>query len=165
MKASLYTALLSLSLSFAVTHTAHASPFEDRFEQHLARQADRIDHGAEEGSLTQHEQQQLDQQQQALMNLCQRFTRDGRLSRKERRILNHQLSHASDMIYEYRHNDSVAYIEHEIETVEDDFTPASVQPEQCESHSNTPQYPLNRGTYSVTYDPNYDRIQGTAITW
>jgi len=98
----------SALLTFSFQTSAHAD-FDERLEQRLHRQSERIDYGIDDGSLTHNEQKVLNKQQRRLVKLSNRFLRDDHYSRKERRILQQKLNNASEQIRQFRHNNATSY--------------------------------------------------------
>lgn len=92
---------------------------ENRFEQRLERQLQRIKHGVRSGELTHREAKRLRQQQRAIARLERKFSRDGMLDRHERRTLRRELDAASNRIHRLKNNDRVRaepvapYLHHE----------------------------------------------------
>lgn len=75
-------------------------------EQRFDRQEQRIRHGVRAGELTRKEAKKLKKQQRGIARLERRFTRDGHLDRRERKVLHNRLDRASDRIARYKHNDN-----------------------------------------------------------
>lgn len=82
---------------------------QQRFEQRLDRQHRRIKQGVRSGELTPKEARKLRKQQRRIDGLERRFSSDGHLDRRERRVLRKQLDRASDRIYRFKHNDRYRY--------------------------------------------------------
>ena len=78
---------------------------DNRFEQRLDRQHLRIKQGVRSGELTRKEAKRLRKQHRRIVRLERKFSRDGHLSRQERRTLRQKLDAASDRIYRLKHND------------------------------------------------------------
>lgn len=78
---------------------------ENRFEQRIDRQHDRIRHGIRNGELTRKEAKKLRRENRHIAKLERKFTRDGRLDRNERRTLRRELDQASRKIRKLKHND------------------------------------------------------------
>jgi hypothetical protein len=73
--------------------------------QRLERQERRIEQGIRSGDLTRWEAQKLQRQQHRIRHLFHDLRDDGRLSHKERRLLNAKLDAASHWVYDLKHND------------------------------------------------------------
>jgi uncharacterized protein HemX len=99
--------LMAITLSLAATAPAFAGHAErgDRIGERLERQQNRIEHGIENRELTRKEARVLKQQQRKIRRLAREFRDDGRLSKKERRILRAKLDRASERIWEFKHSD------------------------------------------------------------
>jgi hypothetical protein len=79
--------------------------YENRLEQRIDRQHDRIRHGIRSGELTRWEAKKLRKQHRRIVKLEDRYMRDGRLDRYERRKLANRLDRASERIRDLKHND------------------------------------------------------------
>lgn len=79
--------------------------FADRVDSRQARQHDRIHEGRADGTLTRGETRQLRRDQKEISRLERRFGHDGRIDKRERRILNDAQDRASRRIYRAKHND------------------------------------------------------------
>lgn len=92
----------------------HGANHADRLEQRIDRQHDRIRHGIRSGELTRWEARKLRKQHRRIVRLEDRYLRDGRLDRQERRKLRHKLDKASERIYEFKHNEhrKIAAVRH-----------------------------------------------------
>ena len=84
---------------------ANASFAGDRFQQRQNNQVNRIYQGVRKGEITKREFNQLARQQRSVKKYSHYALRDGNLSRKEGRRLNHLQDRASGAIYRNRHND------------------------------------------------------------
>lgn len=109
--------LIALSLSMFVAVPAFAAHGYDRplkrdnvFER-LERQHHRIDQGVRHRQLTRKEAKILRRQQRDIRNLARLFYRDGHFSKKERRLLNRQLSESNQRIKRLKHNDLERYVD------------------------------------------------------
>lgn len=78
--------------------------YYDRPSQRLDRQADRIEHGIDNGSLNRKEARRLKRENQELNHLYNAFISDGRLNSRERRLINARLDKASQRIARLKHN-------------------------------------------------------------
>ncbi len=76
-----------------------------RVERRQENQAGRIEHGVHGGALTRHETRKLWGQQRQINRLERNFSRDGHISKKERRILEKKQDRASRAIHRFKHND------------------------------------------------------------
>ncbi|MDJ0808809.1 MAG: hypothetical protein QNJ01_01840 [Desulfobacterales bacterium] len=80
--------------------TAAAGPIQNRIKnQHC-----RINDGIASGALTYREARHLRRHQRKIRKMRHHFLADGRLSHRERRILNQRLNRNSDRIYVLKHN-------------------------------------------------------------
>ncbi|MCB1856778.1 MAG: hypothetical protein KDI63_00800 [Gammaproteobacteria bacterium] len=77
----------------------------NRVDSRQDRQWSRIRAGRESGALTRGETRMLRKDQKEISRMERRFERDGRLDKRERRILNRAQNRASDRIYRAKHND------------------------------------------------------------
>ncbi len=82
------------------TGTAAAGPIQNRMKNQHYRIIDGIDSGA----LTYREARHLRRHQRKIRKMRHHFLADGRLSHRERRILNQRLNRNSDRIYALKHN-------------------------------------------------------------
>lgn len=107
-------AVLATSLCLIVAVPAQAGYGHNggRIFDRMERQQARIEHGIENGELTRKEVKKLKKQQRRIRHLAREFRDDGRLSKKERRILHNKLDKASSRIREFKHNEDVRYREH-----------------------------------------------------
>jgi len=171
MSTHLYATVLTVAaLTFGFQSSAHAD-FESRLEQRLARQANRIELGLEEGSLTYKEERRLQRQQRSLVKLSNRFILDDHYSRKEKRILRKKLNAASEQIRRLRNNHAVVrYVQnnHSYDTY-------SYQPRvrQIQVYQNTTRYtPVVKRCDSPRYvyttrsqKTHYKPVQRLSIAW
>jgi septal ring factor EnvC (AmiA/AmiB activator) len=105
MKKLIAAAVLIPGLALtALTASAHSGL--DRIDARLERQQARIEQGVSSGELTRKETKYLKREQRRLHKKVRKFSRDGRLSSKERRKLTAGLDRASDNIYSFKHNES-----------------------------------------------------------
>jgi hypothetical protein len=112
MKKLLTTALvaiLSTSALLGVATQADAGTYSPRIDRREANQQRRINQGIRSGKLTYKETYRLQRQQASINSQEAKFKSDGRLTRRERRVLNHRLNHASKNIYRAKHNRYRAY--------------------------------------------------------
>lgn len=79
-------------------------PTTPRFDQRQENQQQRIDQGAESGTLTEREATRLDAQQNRLQRAEDRAKADGVMTRGERAALRHRQNHASQSVYRTKHN-------------------------------------------------------------
>lgn len=97
--------IIATAAAATVTLTLAAAPaFADRVDYRQARQADRIEQGLRNGSLTRHEAARLKAEQERIAALERQAERDGRLTREERARLNAAQNHASRNIYSEKHD-------------------------------------------------------------
>jgi septal ring factor EnvC (AmiA/AmiB activator) len=108
--------LMVVSLSLFAVAPAFASHGDDRpvkqnnFEQQLERQQHRIDQGVKQHQLTRKEAKLLRSRQREIRHLAHRFYKDGYLSKRERLVLNRELSDSSRLIKRLKHNDLERYV-------------------------------------------------------
>jgi hypothetical protein len=95
----LITALLLTGL-LGFAQAAEAGYFKERQD----RQQQRIQHGIASGRLTPAETRKLFRDQRQVWQLKRHFIADGRLSGRERRILDQRLDRSSHRIYRYKNN-------------------------------------------------------------
>jgi hypothetical protein len=91
----------SLPVFAAYAHTHNGKSIHQRLE----RQQQRIEQGIASGELTRKESKVLQRQQRKVRSLTREFRDDGRLSKKERRVLTRKLDKLSDKIWRLKHND------------------------------------------------------------
>jgi hypothetical protein len=108
MKRLLIASFLTLITAGATTlgfaANAEARPYSPGIDRREANQQRRINQGIRSGSLTPRETYRL-QRQQANINAREaRFKSDGRFTRRERHVINHQLNRSSRDIYRAKHN-------------------------------------------------------------
>jgi hypothetical protein len=104
---TLLIGLLPLLVTLALpVHAGQRYDGDNRFEQRIDRQEQRIRHGIRTGKLTHKEANKLQKQQRNIARLEQRFERDGHLDRRERRVLENRLDNASERIARFKHNDN-----------------------------------------------------------
>jgi len=96
--------LLLGSVVLLASLPAAAGHGHGRIGDRLERQHQRIEQGIESGELTRREARKLYKQQRRIGNLARELRDDGRLTRKERRILQHRLDRASARIFALKHN-------------------------------------------------------------
>ncbi len=101
----LIIASLIIVAGLAWSGTASAGPFKKR----LKIQHHRINHGIANGELTYREARRLRHHHRKIRRMRHHFLSDGRLSYRERRILERRLDHNSSRIYAYKHNRRHAY--------------------------------------------------------
>ena len=101
----LIIASLVLIVGLAWSGTASADPLKKR----LKIQHHRINHGIAIGELTYREARKLRRDHRKIRRLRHHFLSDGRLSHRERRILERRLDRNSGRIYALKHNDRHAY--------------------------------------------------------
>ncbi len=99
-KRQIFTAALIIVMGLTWAGTASAGSLKKRFKN----QRFRINHGIRTGELTRKETRHLRRQQRQIRNLRHRFLADGRLTHRERRILNRRLNRSSERIYALKHN-------------------------------------------------------------
>ncbi len=100
---ALYLAPLLAVLSLpAVAHHDHKG---GGIENRIDRQEHRIKKGIRSGELTKREAAKLRKNQRRVERMYDRFTDNGRLSRKERKKLQQALDKNSKKIYRLKHND------------------------------------------------------------
>ena len=112
MNKSKLIATIGLALGIAATSPAFAHQRHESIDQRQHRQAQRLEHGIENGRLTRGEARRLWEQQRRIRALERRFRADGRLDRRERRVLQAKLDEASDAIYRLKHNKRERYREY-----------------------------------------------------
>ena len=111
------TTLLAVTLSLLAVTPVVASQGDgyrmkhDNIHERLERQHYRIKSGVRNHQLTRKEAKTLKQHQRDIRYLLRLFSEDGRLSKKERRILNRQLSQSSRQIKRLKHNDLERYVD------------------------------------------------------
>lgn len=99
------TALIT-TLAATVAFGAAAAPaFADRVDKRQYKQAERIEHGIRNGTLTKREAKRLRNDQREISYLERLFRMDGFLSRKERNFLNEKQNQAGKRIFKLKHND------------------------------------------------------------
>lgn len=97
------TSLITLlPVGAVLAHGGHAKGIEQR----LDRQEMRIVQGKRSGALNRHEAKRLHRQHNRVSRLHQEFMQDGRLDKRERRVLQRKLDRVSDNIRALKHNDS-----------------------------------------------------------
>jgi hypothetical protein len=97
-------AMIGTTTFVSLASSASAGTNSPRIDRREANQQRRINRGIRSGALTPRETYRL-QRQQANINAREaRFKSDGNLSRRERRVLNHQLNRSSKNIYRAKHN-------------------------------------------------------------
>ena len=101
--------LMTIAPAFAA-HGEGQSVKHERIHERLERQHQRIERGVEKRQLTHKEAKQLRQQQQDIRFLVRVFGKDGRLSKRERRILTRELDASSWQIKRFKHNDLERYV-------------------------------------------------------
>lgn len=79
--------------------------------ERLERQQHRIQQGVKQHQLTHREARQLRAQQRDIRYLAKRFSKDGKLSKRERRILTRQLKASSLQIKRLKHNELYRYVD------------------------------------------------------
>jgi hypothetical protein len=96
--------ILSATAFLGSVPSASAGTYSPGINRRQANQQRRINNGIRSGQLTPRETYRL-QRQQANINAQEaRFKSDGNFSRRERRVINHRLNHASKNIYRAKHN-------------------------------------------------------------
>jgi hypothetical protein len=100
------TAVQAHTQGYGERYEPHYYSTRDRVDKRQQKQQRRIEQGIESGQLTPWELRKLDRQQDKIARLENRFKSDGRLSRKEKRILLNKLNAASQRIYHLKNNDS-----------------------------------------------------------
>ncbi|MGZ8144610.1 MAG: hypothetical protein ACXWTH_13635 [Methylosarcina sp.] len=106
----LIAGLLSMTSALAHTsdyykqHKPHYYTIQDRVDIRQQKQQRRIEQGIDSGLLTRGELEKLERQQNKIARLENRFKSDGRLSRKEQRILTQKLDLASQRINDLKNN-------------------------------------------------------------
>ena len=83
----------------------HHDTYRAKVDARQERQWRRIKQGVRSGELNRKEVKKLKRQQRKIAGLERSFFDDGRLSRKERRVLMDRLDAASERIYRLKHND------------------------------------------------------------
>lgn len=78
---------------------------QNRIEQRIDRQHQRIKQGVRSGELTRKETKRLRKQHRSIVKLERRLSWDGHLGRHDRRTLHRKLDAASEWIYRLKHND------------------------------------------------------------
>lgn len=97
--------LATVVAAAAVASTLAAAPaFADRVDQRQSNQANRIEQGLRDGSLTRQEAARLKDEQARIAKLEREAERDGRITREERARLGAAQNRASRNIYEERHD-------------------------------------------------------------
>ncbi len=105
MKHTTLIGALALVLGLSGAAPAFAHTGHERIDQRQERQARRIEHGIDNGSLTHREAKKLRKQQRRIRKLERKMRADGHLEKRERRTLQSRLDQASDRIYRLKHND------------------------------------------------------------
>ncbi|MDJ0808104.1 MAG: hypothetical protein QNJ78_14880 [Gammaproteobacteria bacterium] len=108
---TLNKALVAASFCLIATVPAFADHghFNDRLFDRLERQHERIEDGIWSRELTRKEVKILKKQQRRIRQLFRVYRDDGRLSKRERRILRNKLDRASLKIMELKHNAVTRY--------------------------------------------------------
>ena len=113
----LNTSLIAVTLSLLAAGSAFASQADgyrmkgDSVHDRLERQHRRIEAGIDNRQLTRKEVKVLKSNQRDIRYLLRLFSDDGHLSKRERRILNRELSHSSRQIKQLKHNDLERYVD------------------------------------------------------
>ena len=102
----------SLALALGIGVALPASAHEWSSDQRRHNQAQRIEEGIENSTLTRWEAKQLWREQREINRHADEFYADGRLSRREARILDAHYDKASRNIYAFKHNDRDARYGH-----------------------------------------------------
>ncbi len=100
------TILAALAIVFAV-QTAEAHPHGPRVPQKQYNQHKRIQHGVHNGQLTMPEARMLRAQQAKVRHYKQMAMADGRITPRERNLINRTQAHASRNIYRQKHDGQV----------------------------------------------------------
>lgn len=79
--------------------------YSAKVDKRQANQRKRIRNGRESGALTRGEVKRLRRDQKKISRLERRFEKDGRIDKRERRILNKAQNRAGNRIFESKHND------------------------------------------------------------
>jgi translation initiation factor 2 beta subunit (eIF-2beta)/eIF-5 len=114
---TLSTTLIAVTISLLAATPVFASQGggygmkHGNIHERLERQHYRIKSGVRNDQLTRKEAKTLKQHQRDIRYLLRLFSEDGRLSKKERRILNRELSQSSRQIKRLKHNDLERYVE------------------------------------------------------
>jgi hypothetical protein len=98
------TSALAHTSSYYKQHKPHYDTTQDRVDVRQQKQQMRIEQGIDSGLLTRGELKKLEQQQNNIARLENRFKSDGRLTRKEKQILLKKLDLASQRIYNLKNN-------------------------------------------------------------
>lgn len=113
---TLATTAIALAISLLAAAPLHASQGDgyrikhDNIHERLEHQQYRIKSGVRNQQLTHKEAKTLKQHQRDIRYLLRLFSEDGRLSKKERRILNRELGQSSRQIKRLKHNDLDRYV-------------------------------------------------------
>jgi hypothetical protein len=97
-------------LATAPVYAGHGHS-QDRVSERMERQQHRIEQGIESRELTPKEAKILKKQHRRLHRLVREFREDGRLSKRERRILQRKLDKSSRQIKELKHNRLNRYVD------------------------------------------------------
>lgn len=101
--ASLIT-VIGAGATLSFTSVAEAGTRSPGINRRQAHQQERINRGIRKGSLTPRETYRLQRQQANIKAQEARFKSDGKLNKRERRVLNHRLNRSSQNIYNKKHN-------------------------------------------------------------
>jgi septal ring factor EnvC (AmiA/AmiB activator) len=114
---TLSTTLIAVTISLLAVSPAFASHGDgygmkhDRIQERLERQHHRIKAGVRKHQLTHKEAKTLKRHQRDIRYLLRLFSDDGHLSKRERRILDRELSHSSRQIRRLKHNELERYVD------------------------------------------------------
>ncbi len=114
---TLTTTLIAVTFGLLAASPVFASHGEGRgmkqesVHARLDRQDQRIKVGLRERQLTRKEAKTLKSHQRDIRYLLRLFSDDGRLSKREWRILERELNHSSQQIKRLRHNDLERYVD------------------------------------------------------
>jgi len=101
------TLLTALSIATSVPALARGTSYH----QLLENQERRIEQGVESGALTRKESKLLRTEHGELKQLTKKLSHDGRLSKRDRRILDERFDAVSAEIWRLKHNGRYAYCE------------------------------------------------------
>lgn len=114
---TLSTSLIAITISLLAASPVFASQGDrigvqdDTIYERLERQHRRIKAGVRKDQLTRKEAKTLKRNQRDIRYLLRLFSDDGHLSKRERRILDRELSYSSRQIRQLRHNDLERYVD------------------------------------------------------
>ena len=114
---TLSTTLIALTISLLAAspaiadHGDRVGVKDDAIYERLDRQHRRIKAGVRNHQLTRKEAKTLKRNQRDIRYLLRLFSDDGHISKRERRILDRELSYSSRQIRQLKHNDLERYVD------------------------------------------------------